>query len=125
MEIRPGQLDAFAPRRVEPTHASAWPVQRPRPFHEALADSGERLRDADRVEFSAELQRLNAERDERELRCDDAECRADNAPSRTEPTPAAHGDTPPSESAEIVRTIEHRYEVTRRSTTGRLIDMLM
>ncbi|MEL6797051.1 MAG: hypothetical protein AAFO89_09555 [Planctomycetota bacterium] len=110
---------------MEPTHHSAWPVQQPRPFDEALAASNERRREADRVEFSDELRRLNEEQRHRELRCDEPSC--DGIP-KNEPTapPIVEQEPPlPTEAAEIVRTVEHRYEVTHRSKTGRLIDMLM
>ncbi|MEO1534554.1 MAG: hypothetical protein AAFS11_03210 [Planctomycetota bacterium] len=127
METGPSHLAiAGTPvRRVEPTHHAAWPVQRPRPFDEALASSNERQRDADRVEFSDEVRRLNEEQRLRDLRCDEAECgESATAEPVSPPTRARPAELPP-EASEIVRTVEHPYEVTHRSTTGRLIDMLM
>ncbi|MEO1717365.1 MAG: hypothetical protein AAFR76_09665 [Planctomycetota bacterium] len=100
-------------------------MQQPKPFDEALAKSNERRREADRVEFSDELRRMNEEQRLRDLRCDEPSC---DAPQHREPTapPSVEQAAPlATEATEIVRTVEHRYEVTHRSTTGRLIDMLM
>lgn len=124
METRLGQLAAVQHRCVEPVHHSAWPVQKPRPFHEVLETSNLR-RGEDRVEFSDELRRLNAENRLRDLRCDEAAPPAD-IEQTGEPAPAAGRPEPmPEASTEHVTVAEHRYEVTHRSTTGRLIDMLM
>ena len=124
VETRLVQLGGDAHRRVEPTHHSVCSVERHGRFHHALADAGERGRDADRVEFSDELHRLNAEQRLRALRCDEPGdvCEASQRTPLAAPAPAPEL---PGDTAEIVRTIEHRYEVTHRSTTGRLIDMLM
>ncbi|MEO1512948.1 MAG: hypothetical protein AAFU70_12820, partial [Planctomycetota bacterium] len=111
METGPSHLAiaGASVRRVEPTHHAAWPVQRPRPFDEALASTNERQRDADRVEFSDEVRRLNEEQRLRDLRCDKAEC-GESATAESTPSPTSARPVELStETTEIVRTVEHRY----------------
>lgn len=108
-----------------------WPARKPRPFHEALEVCNRRA--SDRVEFSDELRRLNREHDLRELRCACPPAVVPETPAdlsqsdRNEPRAARPASIVPPLSAEPERTAEivDRYEVTHRSTTGRLIDMLM
>ncbi|MEL6498962.1 MAG: hypothetical protein AAF937_06885 [Planctomycetota bacterium] len=127
MESINAHPDSGVPYRVTPADYLGRPVRRPHRLDETLEAANTRAREADRVDFSDEIRRLNEEQRLRDLRRDE--------PARGEPEPCPRHDAiekisqPPLsvevEVVETVRTIEHRYHVTHMSATGRLIDMLM
>ncbi|MEO1583326.1 MAG: hypothetical protein AAFR96_02000 [Planctomycetota bacterium] len=125
-----------APRRVESSHHSAWPThpaaQATEPFDHALEEVNASRRGTDRVEFSDYLRRINEET--RLCDLDGAlpdgtetgtphDRETDRCPCTS--VPASKSPAMPAESATPRAAAVERYEVTNRSTSGRLIDLLM